>query len=160
MVAAAVVLGRSQRGSAGQRFVIRTARRRPPIPVSSKISDTCWPIELSCSATPSWRRNRRPSTRTIRPTRSTDVILPSVTLLPTSRSPRCAAAFCASADGLPVTPTVASAASSVKQRAKRFMVSSIKLRFGVEYIFGRRAFDDGGFDNTAHRVQLAAQFLF
>ena len=35
-----------------------------------------------------------------------------------------------------------------------------KLRFGVEYIFGRRAFDDGGFDNTAHRVQLAAQFLF
>ena len=35
-----------------------------------------------------------------------------------------------------------------------------KLRFGVEYIFGRRAFDDGGLDNTAHRVQLAAQFLF
>ena len=35
-----------------------------------------------------------------------------------------------------------------------------QLRFGVEYIFGRRAFDDGGFDNTAHRVQLAAQFLF
>ncbi len=35
-----------------------------------------------------------------------------------------------------------------------------RLRFGVEYIFGRRAFDDGDFDNTAHRVQLAAQFLF
>lgn len=35
-----------------------------------------------------------------------------------------------------------------------------KLRFGVEYIFGRRTFDDGDFDNTAHRVQLAAQFLF
>ncbi len=35
-----------------------------------------------------------------------------------------------------------------------------KLRFGVEYIFGRRTFDDGGLDNTAHRVQLAAQFLF
>ena len=35
-----------------------------------------------------------------------------------------------------------------------------KLQFGVEYIFGRRGFDDSDFDNHAHRVQLAAQFLF
>ena len=35
-----------------------------------------------------------------------------------------------------------------------------KLQFGVEYVFGNRRFDDGGLDNQAHRVQLAAQFLF
>ncbi len=35
-----------------------------------------------------------------------------------------------------------------------------KLSFGLEYMFGRRAFEDGGLDNTAQRVQFAAQFNF
>lgn len=34
-----------------------------------------------------------------------------------------------------------------------------KLQFGVEYIVGRRTFDEGDLHNTAPRVQLAAQSL-
>ncbi len=37
---------------------------------------------------------------------------------------------------------------------------SDRFRYGIEYIFGHRGFDDGDLDNTAHRVQFAGQFFF
>lgn len=35
-----------------------------------------------------------------------------------------------------------------------------QARFGVEYIHGRRNFEDGNLDNTANRVQFGAQYFF
>lgn len=37
---------------------------------------------------------------------------------------------------------------------------SDRFRYGIEYIFGHRGFDDGDLDNDAHRVQFSGQFFF
>lgn len=37
---------------------------------------------------------------------------------------------------------------------------SDRFRYGIEYIFGHRGFDDGDLDNEAHRIQFAGQFFF
>ena len=37
---------------------------------------------------------------------------------------------------------------------------SDRFRYGLEYIYGRRGFEDGGLDNDAHRIQFAGQFFF
>ncbi len=37
---------------------------------------------------------------------------------------------------------------------------SDRFRYGIEYIFGHRGFDDGSLDNVAHRFQFAGQFFF